>query len=61
MRASHLGKEPANKGKTHCVHGHEYTAENTYINNKGCRVCKTCKQLAYQARQQRLRADAVKG
>jgi hypothetical protein len=61
MRASHLGKEPANKGRTHCVHGHEYTPENTIINTKGARVCKTCQQLRYQARKERLRADAVQG
>jgi hypothetical protein len=34
----------ANKRKTHCIHGHEYTPENTIICNKGksrhCRICR---------------------
>lgn len=31
---------------THCIHGHEYTAENTYHNPRdGGRVCRICKQL----------------
>lgn len=29
--------------KTQCVHGHEYTSENTYINGKGHRSCMTCR------------------
>jgi hypothetical protein len=28
---------------THCKHGHTYSTENTYINPKGARVCKTCR------------------
>lgn len=35
--------------KTHCKHGHEFTAENTY-NHKGARICKTC-TLARQRRE----------
>lgn len=31
-----------NAGKTHCVHGHEYTPENTYLDGKG-RQCRTCR------------------
>ncbi len=27
---------------THCVHGHEYTKENTYINSKNRKVCREC-------------------
>lgn len=29
-------------GRTHCPHGHEYTAENTYVNPKGVKVCRAC-------------------
>lgn len=33
-----------NKSKTHCIHGHEYTPENTYIapgsNRRNCRACR---------------------
>ena len=38
--------------KTHCVHGHEYTPENTAVNNRGqifCRVCSRIKAQRYKA------------
>lgn len=28
--------------KTHCVNGHAYTVENTYINSKGYSACRFC-------------------
>lgn len=31
-----------NRNKTHCKYGHEFTPENTYIKQNGCRLCKTC-------------------
>lgn len=33
-----------NANKTHCVNGHEFTPENTYVrpDGKGLRQCKTC-------------------
>lgn len=36
--------------KTHCVHGHEFTAENTLICNTGHRACRTCKRLREKGR-----------
>jgi hypothetical protein len=27
---------------THCKHGHEYTAENTYHTRRGSRLCRAC-------------------
>jgi hypothetical protein len=34
---------------THCKHGHEFTAENTYITpNSGARSCRICRQLDYE-------------
>lgn len=34
---------PAMKAQqTHCIHGHEFNAQNTYIKTNGCRACKTC-------------------
>jgi len=28
--------------QTHCIHGHEFTLENTRVKPNGCRECKTC-------------------
>ncbi len=28
--------------RTHCIHDHEFTSENTYITPSGCRSCRTC-------------------
>ena len=30
--------------RTHCIHGHEYTTENTYRPKRGGRQCRTCKR-----------------
>ena len=35
---------------THCVHGHEYTPENTHISPRGHKSCKTCKRRYYWTR-----------
>lgn len=34
-----------NARKTHCVRGHEYTSENTYLEKKG-KSCRTCRNKA---------------
>lgn len=34
-----------NVAKTHCPQEHPYTPENTYINPRGARECRTCKRL----------------
>lgn len=31
-----------NSGKTHCIRGHEFTKENTYLKSSGKRNCKKC-------------------
>lgn len=31
-----------NAAKTHCIHGHEFTPENTYVKASGHRQCKAC-------------------
>lgn len=36
--------------KTHCVNGHEYTKENTYLSRKGHRSCNICRRV-HSARQ----------
>lgn len=35
-----------NGTRTHCVHGHEFTAENTYVWSNGRRRMRTCKACA---------------
>jgi hypothetical protein len=36
------GNHP-NASKTHCIHGHGFTTENTYVNGKA-RICRTCQR-----------------
>lgn len=39
--------------KTHCPQGHEYTADNTKIDYRGRRVCRTCLRAYRRALKQR--------
>lgn len=46
-----------NGKKTHCIHGHEFTEENTYtyiVNGKECRKCKTCECMRMRLKSKRL-------
>lgn len=47
------GTHRTNARKTHCIHGHELTQENTYIDPSGGRNCRTCKRERDSARRQR--------
>lgn len=38
-----VGPTAINAKKTHCVHGHEYTAKNTYRTKTGGRSCRACR------------------
>lgn len=40
----------AGMAKSHCIHGHEYTAENVYVRKNGARCCRLC-VLAAQKRE----------
>lgn len=40
---------------THCVHGHEYTPENTLLNGYGWRYCRECNREAARRYQAKLR------
>lgn len=40
-RASRSGGRPDLAARTHCLHGHEYTPENTRMSH-GARVCRAC-------------------
>ncbi len=42
---------PEKKTQTHCINGHEFTSENTYIKPNGTRMCRSC----HKERQQRRR------
>lgn len=42
MRGNTLARR--NKHATHCIHGHEFTNENTGIDARGDRFCKACKR-----------------
>lgn len=33
------------KRKTHCVNGHAYTLENSFINTQGKRICVACRRI----------------
>lgn len=44
------------RNKAECVHGHEYTPENTYITPRtGHRSCRTCRQKSIADYNQRMR------
>jgi hypothetical protein len=42
------GQPAINSRKTHCVHGHEFTPENTYVAGACGRSCKTCRRDFYE-------------
>ena len=46
-----------NTDKTHCIHDHEFTLANTYINSLGHRKCRRC---AANREHKRRAADLVK-
>jgi hypothetical protein len=46
-----------NRRKTHCVHLHEFTVENTYIKPNGARACKRCKAQSDTERRSRQRLE----
>ena len=33
-----------NVGKSACIRGHEFTSDNTYVNGRGARICRTCRR-----------------
>jgi len=50
-RASRVG------GKTHCVHEHAYTPENTYVSPAGARQCRTCNRARWRVQNARRRQE----
>lgn len=54
---SRNGRNP-HKNKTHCVNGHEYNEENTYLTKKG-RACRSCHRAYTKAYESRKKAGHV--
>jgi hypothetical protein len=49
-------RSTARKGlsrKTHCIRGHEYNPQNTYLSPKGVRACRICRTINNRASQAR--------
>lgn len=40
-----VGPTAQNARKTHCVHGHEFTEDNTYVERGGGRHCRECHRI----------------
>lgn len=49
-----------NARKTHCPHGHEYNAKNTFININGSRVCIICRRNNDRVRRAKKRQEKEK-
>lgn len=45
-----LVRRNPNINKTHCIRGHEFTPENTYITPRGTRNCKECRRTNQRER-----------
>lgn len=40
----HAKRDSEKKRASHCIHGHEFTAENTVIKTNGTRQCRECRR-----------------
>ena len=47
--------------KTHCVHGHEYTPQNTYFRSSGKRFCAECQRIRSRETHQRRQVNRRAG
>ena len=47
--------------QTHCVHGHEFTPENTYIRPTGNRSCRECNRRHAREYQHKTRVRRARG
>lgn len=52
-----IGPTAENARKTHCIHGHEFTDENTLAQPSG-RLCRECKRVASIEYRQRKKVSA---
>jgi hypothetical protein len=51
------GHTAVNARKTHCIHGHEFTPQNTYRDRRAKRHCVECGRIRSREHQRRLRAE----
>jgi hypothetical protein len=49
-----------NAAKTHCIHNHEFTPENTKVTRAGKRQCRKCLRAAYKRYHARQRVERQK-
>lgn len=49
------------RSSTTCLHGHEWTPENTYLTRKGLRVCRECKREHGRRHDAKRRHSPVEG
>ena len=54
-----VGFAAKNAVKTRCPHGHAYSPDNTYVDSKGYRHCRTCRRLVDRNRQRRTSRKAA--
>ena len=53
-----IGPTAVNSRKTHCIHGHEFSKENTfYKKTDNARVCRACRRKSSNAYNERLRRN----
>jgi HNH endonuclease len=45
---------------THCKRGHEFSEENTRVDNRGLRICKTCQRDYLARRKAQAKAELIK-
>ena len=46
----HAARDSARKAQTHCIHGHEFTLDNTIVAKNGTRHCRQCRRAHDAAR-----------
>jgi hypothetical protein len=51
------GQPNGNSVKTHCKHGHEFNAQNTYLRSDGGRTCRICVRDRMRGYRLKSRAD----
>lgn len=52
-----IGIAAVNAAKTHCIHGHEFTPENTRFRSNGSRNCRACDRFSDLCRPGRRQAS----